>query len=103
MTVRRRTANWIGKRFGATGIYIREAREVRPYTSTSSQPWQCSSKNCRNDAKFKSEDGTLFYCEICAKNELKSNADEAAAALLRLIDAERYRPQKVLPGSFEAE
>jgi len=64
---------------------------MKPYTSTSSQPWKCSTTNCKNDAKFKSEDGTRFYCEACAKNTLKANPDEAAAALLRLIDAERFR------------
>ena len=65
-------------------------REVKPYTSTSSQPWKCSHPYCKNDAKFKSEDGKFFYCETCAKSMLKTNADEAAAALLRMIDAERY-------------
>jgi hypothetical protein len=63
---------------------------MKPYTSTSSQPWKCSFAYCKNDAKFKSEDGNLFYCETCAKSVLKTNADEAAAALLRFIDAERY-------------
>jgi hypothetical protein len=64
---------------------------MKPYTSTSSQPWKCSHSYCKNDASFKSEDGKLFYCETCAKSVLKTNADEAAAALLRLIDAERHR------------
>jgi hypothetical protein len=82
---------------------MREGIKVKPYTSTSSQPSKCSSNECRNDAKFKSEDGRFFYCESCARNELKTNADEAAAALLRLIDAERHRVQKVLPIRFEAE
>jgi hypothetical protein len=60
---------------------------VRPYTS--SQPWKCSHSHCKNDAKYKSEDGKLFYCEACAKSVLKTNPDEAAAALLRFIDWER--------------
>ena len=88
---------------GEWHLYSQGARTVKPYTSTSSALSKCSSKNCRNDAKFESENGTLFYCETCAKNALKSNADEAAAALLRLIDSERYRVQKILPISFEAE
>jgi hypothetical protein len=64
---------------------------MKAYTSTSSQPWKCSLSYCKNDARFKSEDGKLFYCETCAKSVLKTNADEAAAALLRLIEAERFR------------
>jgi hypothetical protein len=82
---------------GPDGVYMREGTKVKSYTSTSSQPSECSSNHCRNDARFKSEDGRFFYCEPGAKSELKTNADELAAALLRLIDAERHHVQKFSP------
>jgi len=64
-----------------------EVRRVKAYTS--SNPWKCSSANCKNYANFKNEDGKQFYCGNCAKRVLRTNAYEAAAALLRWIDSER--------------
>ena len=78
-----------GWRGAGLGCNFREVRAVRPYTS--SQPWKCSNSYCKNDAKYKSEDGKFFYCEVCAKSVLKMNPDESAAALLRFIDWERQR------------
>jgi hypothetical protein len=63
---------------------------MRPYTSGSSTPWKCSTLNCKDDAKFKTENGMNFYCEPCAKRVLKVDEDEAATALLRWIDSERH-------------
>jgi hypothetical protein len=51
---------------------------MRPYTSGT--PWKCS--KCKDYAKFKSEDGKFFYCEACARVVLRTNPEEAAAALL---------------------
>jgi len=45
--------------------------------------------NCHNYARFKTEDGKFFYCDDCASRVLQTNSAEAAAALLRYIDAER--------------
>ena len=65
------------------------AKSMKPYTSTN--PWKCSGPNCKDDAKFKSDDGRQFYCAACATRVLATNPQEMAAAVLRWIDSERYR------------